>query len=73
MLLEVEAGLAESASDRKATAVLLDRAHRRYLSALKTLATIRRLEVPVVQVNVAREQIVVVGGGRHSTTCPEIL
>ena len=63
-LLEIEAGLQESDAGRRAVAVLLDRAHRRYLTALKTLAAIRRLEIPVIQVNVAREQqIVMVGGG----------
>lgn len=31
----------------------MDRAHRRYLSALKTLATVRRLALPALQVNIA--------------------
>jgi hypothetical protein len=35
----------------------MDRAHRRYLSALKTLALVRRLAVPVLQVNIARKQV----------------
>jgi hypothetical protein len=36
----------------------MDRAHRRYLSALKTLATVRRLALPVLigQVNIAARQ-----------------
>ncbi len=34
-----------------------DRAHRRLLSTLKTLATVRRLAVPAVQINVARQQV----------------
>lgn len=34
----------------------IDRAHRRYLSALKTLAMVRKLAVPVLQVNIAAQQ-----------------
>jgi hypothetical protein len=39
---------------------LLDRAHRRLMEAIETLATIRRLAVPVLlsQVNIARNQVV---------------
>jgi hypothetical protein len=32
----------------------IDRAHRRMLSTLKTLASVRRLAVPALQINVAR-------------------
>lgn len=32
-------------------------AHRRYLSALKTLAMIRKLAIPVVQVNIGKNQV----------------
>src|SRR5262245_53031389 len=39
----------------------MDRAHRRYLSALRTLALVRKLAVPVLQVNVAHKQQVNVG------------
>ncbi len=39
----------------------LDRAHRRYISAVKALAQIRKMG-PAVQINVAREQVNVVGG-----------
>ena len=39
----------------------LDRAQKRYLTALKTLAQVRRLLVPVVQVNIAQKQINVAG------------
>jgi hypothetical protein len=39
----------------------LDRAHKRYLSAIKTLAVVRKLAVPVVQVNLARKQVNVAG------------
>jgi hypothetical protein len=35
----------------------MDRAHRRFLSTIKTLATVRRLAVPAVQINVARQQV----------------
>jgi hypothetical protein len=42
----------------------MDHAHRRYLSALKTLALVRKLAVPVLQVNIARKQVNVAG------TCP---
>jgi hypothetical protein len=39
----------------------ISRAHRRYLSAIKTLATVRKLAVPVVQVNIAKKQVNVAG------------
>ena len=39
----------------------MDRAHKRYLTAIKTLATVRKLAVPVLQVNVARKQVNVAG------------
>ena len=35
----------------------IDRAHMRYMKAIKTLATIRKMAVPVLQVNVARNQV----------------
>jgi hypothetical protein len=35
----------------------MDRAHRRYLSALKTLALVRKLAVPVLQPNFAEKQV----------------
>jgi hypothetical protein len=41
----------------------MDRAHRRYLSALKTLALVRKLALPVLQVNIARNQVNVAGAG----------
>src|SRR5262249_8135014 len=34
-------------------------AHKRYLSAIKTLAVVRKLAVPVLQVNIARKQVTV--------------
>lgn len=39
----------------------LDAAHRRYLSAIKTLAQVRRLLGPTVQVNIAEKQVNVAG------------
>jgi hypothetical protein len=39
----------------------MDRAHRRYLSAIKTLATVRKLALPVLQVNIAKKQVNVAG------------
>jgi hypothetical protein len=39
----------------------MDRAHRRYLSAIKALALVRKLAVPVLQVNIARKQVNVAG------------
>jgi hypothetical protein len=45
----------------------LDRAHRRYLSTLKALATVRKLAVPALQINVARhQQIAQLNGGGSS-------
>jgi hypothetical protein len=38
-----------------------DRAHQRYLSAIKTLAQVRRLQRPALQVNIAQQQIVANG------------
>lgn len=38
-----------------------DRAHKRYLSAIKTLAVVRKLAVPVLQLNIARKQVNVAG------------
>ena len=34
-----------------------DRAHRRLLSAIKTLATVRKLALPALQVNIADQQV----------------
>jgi hypothetical protein len=45
----------------------LDRAHRRLLGTLKTLAAVRRLAVPALQINVAqRQQIAQLNGGGSS-------
>jgi hypothetical protein len=35
-------------------------AHKRYLSAIKTLATVRKMALPVLQVNIAKKQVNVV-------------
>jgi hypothetical protein len=35
----------------------IDRAHRRLLSTLKTLAAVRRLTLPALQINVASQQV----------------
>ncbi len=40
----------------------IDRAHGRFLSAVRTLATVRKLALPVLQVNIARRQVTVAGG-----------
>jgi hypothetical protein len=42
----------------------LDRAQNRYLSAIKTLALVRKLALPVLQVHIAKKQVNVAG------TCP---
>lgn len=34
-----------------------DRAHRRFLSAMKTLATVRKMALPTLQVNIAENQV----------------
>lgn len=39
----------------------IDRAHRRYLSALKTLALVRKMALPALQVNIAHKQMSVAG------------
>ena len=45
----------------------IDRAHRRYLSTLKALASVRRLALPAVQINLAhRQQIAQLNGGGSS-------
>jgi hypothetical protein len=38
-----------------------DRAHRRYLHAIRSLATVRRLLFPAVQVNIGTQQVNVAG------------
>lgn len=45
-----------------------DRAARQYLHALRSLAVVRRLLVPTVQVNVAERQVNIAGGDFHIGT-----
>jgi hypothetical protein len=40
----------------------IDHCHRRYLSAIKALASIRKLALPALQMNFARKQVNIVGG-----------
>ncbi len=40
---------------------MIDSAHRRYLSSLKTLATVRKLALPSIQVNIGKNQVNVGG------------
>ena len=44
----------------------IDRAHRRFLSTVKTLAAVRRLALPALQINVARQQVNQLNGGGSS-------
>ena len=44
-----------------------DRAHARFIKATRTLATVRRLLVPAVQVNIADKQIITQSAGAPST------
>ena len=39
----------------------IDHAHKRYLSAIRSLAQIRKLALPVLQVNIARKQVNIAG------------
>jgi hypothetical protein len=39
----------------------MDHSHKRYLSALKTLAQVRKLAVPVLQINIAKKQTNIAG------------
>jgi hypothetical protein len=41
----------------------IDRAQARFLSAVRTLAQVRKLAVPALQVNIAKNQVNVAGGG----------
>ena len=47
-----------------------DRAHARFVKAVKTLATVRRLLVPSVQVNIGKNQIISQGGPGVATQEP---
>lgn len=41
----------------------INSAHKRYLTAIKTLATVRKLALPAIQLNIARKQVNVVAPG----------
>ena len=41
----------------------IDRAHARFLSAVRTLAQVRKLALPALQVNIAKNQVNVAGAG----------
>lgn len=42
---------------------MLDKAHRRFLAAVKSLADVRRLNLPPLQLNIAEQQINSIGAG----------
>ncbi len=44
-----------------------ERAQRRYLAAIKSLAQVRRLIIPMVQVNIARQQHITQTAGTTGT------
>src|SRR5262249_6673514 len=44
----------------------LSAAQKRYLAAIKTLALVRKLAVPVLQVNIAKKQVNVAAGGDNT-------
>jgi len=48
----------------------IDRAHRRLMATLRTLATVRRLGVPAIQVNVAPSQVNIAGTTRSCAKPP---
>jgi hypothetical protein len=48
-----------------------DRAHARFLQATRALATVRRLLVPAVQVNVGRNQVIAQHAGSPSAGGPD--
>jgi hypothetical protein len=58
-------GLSVSQADFQQRKV--DRAHRRFLSALRTLAQIRKLALPSLMVNIARNQQINTIPGRGPT------
>jgi hypothetical protein len=48
----------------------IDAAHRRFLSAVKTLASVRRLALPALQINLARQQVNVAGATPPAIALP---
>ncbi len=61
---DLQSALAKEPSFRQAdfNQRRMDAANRRYLAALKALALVRKLAVPAVQINVAKQQVNVAGG-----------
>ena len=45
----------------------IDRAHRRFLAAVETLARVRKMAVPILQVNMARNQQINTVGSRSDS------
>jgi hypothetical protein len=43
----------------------IDKAHARFLTAVRTLAQVRKLALPTLQVNIAKNQINVAEAGRE--------
>jgi hypothetical protein len=43
----------------------IDKAHARFLTAVRTLAQVRKLALPTLQVNIARNQVNVAEAGRE--------
>src|SRR5262249_5729585 len=41
----------------------IDKAHRRFLTAIRTLAQVRKLALPILQLNIARNQVNVAESG----------
>lgn len=60
-LTSVALDKAPTRGDEQAVQRRVDAAHQRFLKAVKTLAQIRKLGVPVVQINVAAQQTNVAG------------
>jgi hypothetical protein len=56
-----EGGMTLAQSDHSQRRI--DRCHRRFLSTVKALAAVRRLALPAVQINVARQQVNQITGG----------
>jgi hypothetical protein len=46
-----------------------DRAHKRFLSSIKTLALVRKMALPVLQVNIAKKQVNMVGAPVEGLGC----
>ena len=51
---------------------VLDRAQKRHLAAIQSLALVRRLQIPAVQVNIAEKQMNVVQGAPTPNALPPV-